>query len=268
MKVIDDVEYKKILTDMLIYIDDICRKNKIKYSLVGGSLIGAIRHKGFIPWDDDIDIILNQENHDKLIKILKESTHKYYQIVDNSIEKSYCYPFEKLIDTRTTMVENTGYVINNYGGYIDIFTYSNVYNNKFLQKLYYKILIFIKRLLFYCFKTTKNKSVFKQTVNKITLLFGKIVGVRRIIKLYNFHFNRCKDKQTNYIVSNWPAYGYAHEIQKNIDTNDVIDVDFEGHKVMVYRQYDQILRTTFNDYMKMPKEKDRVNHKIEAYWKD
>ena len=64
-------EQKKILIKILAYVDNICRKNNIKYSLIGGSLIGAIRHNGFIPWDDDIDIILMPKEYKKLICALK-----------------------------------------------------------------------------------------------------------------------------------------------------------------------------------------------------
>ena len=70
MKKIELPEQKKLLVEMLKYITDICDKYNIKYSLIGGSLIGAIRHKGIIPWDDDIDIILMPEEYDKLINAL------------------------------------------------------------------------------------------------------------------------------------------------------------------------------------------------------
>ena len=76
MKEITQTEQKEILLDMLKYIDEICRKNNIKYFLYGGTLIGAIRHKGFIPWDDDVDICVPYNEYRKLITILKQN-NKY-----------------------------------------------------------------------------------------------------------------------------------------------------------------------------------------------
>ena len=93
MKKMTEKECKKVMLDILDYIDKICRKNNIKYSLFCGSLIGAIRHKGIIPWDDDIDIILLKEEYDKLVKIL-EKENAYYKIISYENTNGYYAPYK------------------------------------------------------------------------------------------------------------------------------------------------------------------------------
>ena len=100
MKKMTEKEAKQCMINILSYIDNICRKNKINYSIYYGSLIGAIRHKGIIPWDDDIDIILLKEDYDKLIKILKTQNNEY-KILDETTDTKCVLPFAKLVNTKT-----------------------------------------------------------------------------------------------------------------------------------------------------------------------
>ena len=102
-KQITSKEQKQLQVLMLEFVDKICRKNNIKYSAIGGTLIGAIRHKGFIPWDDDIDIILTKNNYDKLKRILDKETGRYRTLKYG--QGGECFSFTKLIDTNTHLME-------------------------------------------------------------------------------------------------------------------------------------------------------------------
>ena len=104
MKRLTKEEIKKIQLDMLSYIDEICLENNIKYTLVGGSLIGAIRHKGMIPWDDDIDIALTQEEYNKLMSILQNSTNSYV-LLNHDINSKFYFPFTKIVYNKTLLKE-------------------------------------------------------------------------------------------------------------------------------------------------------------------
>lgn len=264
MKKISTEEYKEILIDLLKYIDDICRENNIKYSLLGGSLIGAIREKGIIPWDDDIDIILIDDQYEKLIKILKNDNNKKYKLIDNDNNKSYFYPFPKLVNTKTMIKEKDVNEINNYGAYIDIFRYNYVPNNKILRRIHYSILNTSKTLLNLSSNTKHYKNIFKRLVSYIS----RKIGYRHLIKIYNKIFNLYSNKKNaKYIISNWTAYGYNKEIQKSSNFKEFIDCEFSGIKAMISKDYDEILTTTFGNYMKPVKPKNQeTSHDIEAYW--
>ena len=112
-------EIQKIELDILIYLDKICKENNIKYYLSSGTLLGAIKYKGFIPWDDDIDVVLFRSDYLKLIDVLGKNDEKY-KILSIYNTEDYYYPFAKLVDTRTVLIENSK-KIKDMGVYIDIF---------------------------------------------------------------------------------------------------------------------------------------------------
>lgn len=266
MNKITDIEQKKLLIEMLTYIHNICKKNNIDYTLIGGSLIGAVREKGIIPWDDDIDIILLKDDYDKLISILSKEKEKY-TILTHDIQKDYYYPFAKLVDNNTVLYEHNQKKISNYGVFLDIFYYNKIPNNKKIQKKYMKKLYFLKQLItgFAYEKENKNISLKK----KIRNLLSNIIGIDKIIKMYTNHITKFNNTECDNLVSCWPVYGLEKEIQNGNDFIDYIDVDFSNNKAMITKKYDNVLKKTFGDYMKRPpKEKQCTTHSFEMYWKE
>lgn len=267
MKKMNDKESKKVLIDLLKCFDKICRDNGIKYSLIGGSLIGAIRHKGMIPWDDDIDVILIHSEYKKLLKVIENYNDGIYNFCGFENNDTYYYPYLKLIDTRT-LVEDSYKKIEDYGVYLDIFCYNKLPENKLLAKIHYmKIMMYKIIISGHATIVYKNKDrliLFK----KIGLIISKIFGIKFILKRYNKMLEKYNKKESRYIISNWPCYGLDKERQKNKNLNEYIDYDFESIKAMISKEYDEILKTTFNDYMKLPPKEKRINHNMKFFWKD
>lgn len=262
-RIMTATEQKLVMLDLLKYFDNICRANNIKYSLIGGSLIGAVRHHGFIPWDDDIDLILMPEEYKKLIKVLNNNNNNKYRFLLPEQSNSYNYPFLKLIDTRTALEETKYTGVEDYGVYLDIFSYHYVSNNKFIRVLHYYGQIFGKKLFALMARNPKSEG---NILNKILFLSCKLVPVDLVKKKYVKYCTN--NSRTGYILSNWPAYGFKKEIQIVDDTKGYIDMEFEGVEAMVFENYDKILRTTFGDYMILPPEKERAsNHDIKVWWK-
>ena len=116
-------EQRQCLVDMVEYIDQVCQKNDIKYSMMFGTLLGAVRHQGFIPWDDDIDLAVLRDDYNKMKKIFNESKDKRYIFLDNLVDQKYVSPWAKIIDTKTYILENGQRQSDNYGMFIDIFPY-------------------------------------------------------------------------------------------------------------------------------------------------
>lgn len=267
MKKVSNEEYKKILVEILEYVDKVCRENNINYSLIGGSLIGAVRHKGIIPWDDDIDIILFGEEYEKLLKILEEKNNdnNKFLLITNNVNNSYKKPFAKVVNTETTMVEQYQKPVDNYGVYIDIFKYNYVSNNKLVRFLNYKR-IHNKVILFQLSSLTKN---YKNPIKQLIKTYSKNYYNNKQVKKYCEIFDK-KGKNNNckFMQSNWPIYGFEKEIQKVENFKEFIDVPFENIIAMISKNYDEILRTTFGDYMQLPPEEKRRCHNNEAYWKE
>ncbi len=134
---IDAVQLKKYQIDILKTVHRFCIDNKISYWLDSGTLLGAIRHKGYIPWDDDIDIAMLRPDYDKFMRLFNEKNerYKFYTIENNS---QFLYPIGKVLDTSTVLYEPNKQG-NKLSINIDIFVYDNAPDNdKLVEKMYKK----------------------------------------------------------------------------------------------------------------------------------
>lgn len=269
MNRIDRENQKKIMVQILEYFDNICRENNIDYSLIGGSLIGAIRHKGIIPWDDDIDVILTYDNYKKVIEILKKNNDKKYKILDSETCSDYFLPFPKLIDT-STYVEEPLFLhqIKEYGIFIDIFCYFNIPNDSKLQYQTIRKIKFLNGLLARKRFKLKEVGIKKYFMNLFRNIFTTIIGRKKLINKLNNLYEKCSNENSEYVVSNWPIYPMDNEIQRSKNIMEYIDTSFENINVKIFKNYDAILKTTFGDYMKLPPKEKRVSHGLIAYWRD
>ena len=97
-------ELKSLQMNILDYVDSFCKENNIRYSLCGGSLIGAIRHKGYIPWDDDIDIMMPRPDYDKFLALFNKNADSRYCAINYLTDKEFYQPFSKIVDTSTVLI--------------------------------------------------------------------------------------------------------------------------------------------------------------------
>lgn len=270
MKKIDLETMKQLQIEMLKYIDRICKKNNIEYFLVGGSLIGAVRHNGFIPWDDDIDIALTYKNYQRLYNVLIKDNDDRYKIMNHDSNSEYFYPYAKLIDTKTILHETNYKEIKDYGVYVDIFTYYNLPNDENRRIRQYKKIKNIQRQIFYYGSTNPYNSNIIKNILKIPLvIYSKKKGIDKILKNYNKILSEYSDENTTYVISNWPLYKMNGEIQKFSSIKETTSHKFESMQALIPINYDEFLKTTFGDYMKLPPESERVvRHINEVYWRE
>jgi len=117
----EQTELKKKLVEMMAWFHSFCVGNNLTYYAAGGTMLGAVRHRGFIPWDDDIDVVMPRKDYEKLAVLLNEKKLERYVLeTPNTSEQDYFYPFMKLYDTTTTLIENTKYKPKR-GIYLDVF---------------------------------------------------------------------------------------------------------------------------------------------------
>lgn len=268
MKKMTNDEYKERLLTMFSYFNEFCKKNNIEYSLIGGSLIGAIRHNGMIPWDDDIDVVMSLSNYKKLQNIMEnDCNNNDYYFCNHINNSSYFYPYIKLIDKKTIIKNENNYkTIDNYGIFIDIFCYNYLPDNKILQKLYFVKLLILKSII----SGYANSSIKKGDKYKYIKIFGKffakILGIKRILQLYN-NLTLKERKKSKNLISNWPSYALSKEIQDSNIINEYINHNFDGINASIFKKYDLILKRTYGDYMILPPKEERKTHNIETYWR-
>ena len=274
MKEISLDERKESELEILLYVTRLCEKNRIDYSLCGGSLIGAIRHGGFIPWDDDIDIFLTRENYKKLIDLLKDDLH--YKLYAPETTENYLYGFCKLMDKRTVIYSEYDEEIGTpeLGVFIDIYPVDLIPENKkeqrsFLRKLdFYLHCAYAASNTMYAYGNTKLKHWIKKIV-----LFPKHLICRR--KGTRYWMKKTEKIASEYLGTNaklrgsvYSRYGSKEILPRKIYEN-TIEVSFEGYKIKIIKQYDKFLKRVYGDYMKLPpKEKQVLPHEYDAFWRE
>lgn len=221
------------LLKLLQTVDSICDKNVINYSLFGGTAIGAIRHHGFIPWDDDADIVMTRKNFQRFCSCIPDE----YEIIRNS-----WVPRFKKIDTEL---------------YIDLFVFDQTSNSTNKQKLQILKLKFLQGAL--KDKPTLNKgSIVEKLLSLGTYLFGLPFSHQQKLKYYDKVAQSYKEKSTNFVFSSLDQFKYIqHILPKNIIDNYKMTT-FEDTELMIMEGYDFYLTKFYGDYMQLPPVEERI----------
>lgn len=267
MKKIGKEDLKKIQLNILKKVASFCEEQNINYSLYGGTLLGAVRHKGYIPWDDDIDISMPRPDYERFIEEFHLIGDSDLKIHDLSLNKNYPYPFIKVSDERTLFKENSK-VNYTLGVNIDIFPidglpFSEKESTKIMKRsTFYRNLIELKQI-----KIRKDRKLHKN----IFLCFARVILfiipihylLIQIIKL-----TKKNDYEHSSFVGNivW-GYGSKERCLKNI-YSDYLFIDFEGSKFQAMIGYDGYLTNVFGNYMQFPpKEKQIAHHSFDGFYK-
>ena len=258
MKVINDslAHLQKLELEILIEFDKFCQNNNLKYYLAEGTLLGAVRHKGFIPWDDDIDVMMPREDYEKFLKLAIKKFNKNYKIQCIQTEPKYW-----VIASKIRMLKDTGYVQNdvlkmtdNAGVYIDIFPLDylpEIYSKEIAFN--FKMIRLLRRMLW--LKTGFSKK--KNLRNKILKFFANFISVEKYHELIKKRMTKYNNRSHKYIVN----YGSYYPLSKLIIPAHVYGegkyLDFENYKFLVPNDYDYILTNVYGDYMQLPPENKR-----------
>ena len=267
MREIGEKELKEIQLEILEFVDDFCKRHHIKYFLTGGTLIGAVRHKGYIPWDDDIDLCMLREDYDRFLQLFIDENDKTFKVYSYSIIKKCPFPFAKVANNKTILRENilTPYEI---GVNIDIFPLDTIPVEKRSQRILYKKfdlyfgMLQLKELLW-----SNKRKISKNLIVLISRFLLKVVPHSYILK--KICENAIIYKNIESPLCGDLVWGYGiREITKKENFIKSIEWEFEGRKYPIPIGYDSYLRGVYGDYMKLPPEDKRISHhEFEAYWK-
>ena len=253
-------EIQSIELEILEYIDDICKKNDIKYFLDFGTLLGAVRHKGFIPWDDDTDVSLARDQYDKLHSILEKENHPRFKLISYKTCKHYPFPYFRVYDVRTYREHSLRYKDFQLGTCVDFFAYDGFTTNQKDIKniLWYN---YQRKFSVYSFEGIKNKnSFFKNFLRYIGVLIYKFSSV------YSWN-KKINDFTSSFSLKDFDRCGCIQGMVFNKNPKlltewlyDTIDMEFCGKKFQVPRHYHEFLVYTYgNDYMTMPPVEKRIS---------
>lgn len=264
---LNDNEVRNIQIDILKMFSKYCGLHDLNYCLYYGTLIGAVRHKGYIPWDDDIDIAMPRPDYEKLIQNFN-GFHEDYEVFENRIQENYALPFAKISNKKTKIIELSDINFNNLGVNIDVFPLDGLPESQKIKKSLLRRIKIIRTI--YTIKSVRynrHRSFYKNVI----LLIGKII----------FYFYKPK-KITTSIINEALSYDFENssevaclvwgygirEIMKKSYFDKSVKLEFEGEFYNAPYEYDKVLRQIYGDYMQLPPiDKQKSHHDFTAYAK-
>lgn len=266
MREIQFEEMKKIELNILIYFTEVCKENNLRYYLGGGTLLGAVRHKGFIPWDDDIDVMMPRPDFQKLLSL--SINNENYNIIKPGTA-GYYYNFAKLVDTRTILEEKGIKVIDGLGVYIDIFPLDGMPETPDARKKRFKELNSIR-------KRINNTCLLKPKFHRNPFAYlnacriynsNKNIDLSSLQKKYLDSALKNSFDDSEFVFAAGGAYG-ARDIFPGKWFEKEIELQFENLSVKAFNGYDFYLTQLYGDYMTLPPEDKRVTpHHSIVYFK-
>lgn len=259
-----DEEIRLRLINILKEIDSFCCAHNLRYSLGYGTLLGAIRHKGFIPWDDDVDLIMPREDYDKFIQLYQDND-KFKALFMSKNEKYY-YPFLKVVDNQTDVIEKKRKLDEEMGIYVDIFPFDRI-KPELTPSDIHKIIYSTNLNAFtaWGFKRFDFASPFEM-VGKVFAFpfFTRKRIAKRAIKLKSELCDNNSSKCANII---WTSKKQIPILDIS-DFDNLIEVEFENLHFKAIHNYDEFLKECYGNYMELPKKKMQKGHDYIAYLKE
>ena len=267
-KKIHDSELKEILLEIMAEIHDFCTEHGIRYTLYAGTLLGAIRHQGFIPWDDDIDISMPREDYERFIREFKSQNLEVASCENNG---KYIFCFAKVYDKRTLKLEHIHYPNDFRSGLeVDVFPFDTYDDYNKIKKTEAVRLLLMRMWALSIIRFRNRRGGVKGFVVNMLIFASRYilhVSPNRISRKINQYCKTLSAEGNHYMLyadSNlkkpicFEKEWYAHiKLQP-----------FERYMFNVPQEYDKVLRRCYGDYMELPPVEKRVtHHAFDAYWK-
>lgn len=243
---------------ILLDVDAICKNNNINYFLEGGTLLGAVRHKGFIPWDDDVDIAMFRGDYEKFLQIASRELPKNYFVQHNESDPYFPFGFTKILDLNSRFPNNKNKFKT--GFCIDVLPIDNAHDNKLIHKFNIFLIKSIQGL-------TKSKielemSNYEGVIVKIAVIMASIAGsvfsAKFLMRMQKYiatsnNKNETKSKCFYSYPFDYLDRLFPKEIYANIEM-----LEFEGHLFPAPKGWDEVLTILYGDYMTPPPIEERI----------
>ncbi len=265
MRELTSEEIKKYDFAMLKFVKKFCDDNKIEYFLDFGTLLGAVRHQGFIPWDEDVDLGMLRSNYEKFVNTFNDPSGRYQLFLFNKTD-NYYNTFAKIVDTKTIAKEDVKHLPDNYGLWVDIFPYDYW---KISDKRGYKKLRFQNAYYMVSMFDIDSKLTLKNIVKHLFKFAFFWKNIKTETKRYIELGQKYKENSNlpNLICSG--AVVGPEAIVEAKWYKETVELEFCGELFKCPKMYNEVLTHLYgNTYMQLPKEEDRYNHNIKAWTKE
>lgn len=252
--------------DIVKEVVNICEKYGFKYFMLGGTMLGAIRHKGFIPWDDDIDLGMPRKDYDRFLDVAPKELSSHLKLVNYRTDPEYHYYITRILDTETKVVEERIGNENKYtNASIDIFPIDGTPNNNLLRKIYYFRVLYHRALMSLCYKDSIDRKRPRGKAEKMLLWIMERIPIERMTTPYK------QKEKIDKLLREQKIEGakYIGNIMGAYRTREIVPAKFYGEGKMYpfedielrgMDMYDEYLTFTYGDYMQLPPEEKRKTH--------
>ena len=265
-EVTDVREIQQMELGIMEYIHEVCNKIGVKYFLAYGSLIGAVRHQGFIPWDDDMDICMLRDDYEKLQDYLIANPSERYPVMSYKNNRNYVYPFMKVMDNQTYLIEEDVRIDSNMGIYVDIFPVDGYEDDQAFKD---KMTTIIKKRQLSCY-------TFKGITNKKSFI-NSLIRYASVIAFYftdtNIYVKQIDELAKSRKVEDYELVDYLiykdmnKPVWKREWLKDVTFGNFEGRDFLIPVNFHELLTSDYGNYMQLPPVEQQVSHHDFRLWK-
>ena len=250
-------EQKHILDEIVA----ICEQHNLRYFLIAGTLLGAVRHRDIIPWDDDVDIGMPRKDYNKFLEIAGELLPEYMFLQTYETDPEYMQNFAKVRNSNTTHIENRiKHLQLNHGIYVDIFPYDGVADSKVIRYLRNKWIVFLCVLIRFFWDTPFAESGF--WCKSATKILSKITTKKKLQRKLDVVLSKYDYDQSHIVGSLLSGYKMKTYVPREW-YDKVCLLSFGEKQYLCPENYDAVLKQLYGDYMKLPPEEKRgIQHDV------
>ena len=244
---------------ILIYFRNFCESNGLKYFITAGTLLGAVRHGGFIPWDDDVDVVMPREDYDKFVKLMRKNGAGEFIFQDGRTDKNYPIYCPKLREKNYVVHEELfGKALKYNGCYIDILPLDSCPGESQEARIFFDLNVFLTTALVKKVNPGYSVGYTKKSMKRLHAMARLLP--RSAIRLLRDLLRRNVSGEMLCTVDG--AHGYPHEVYEREWFDGHVPVEFEGETFSAPIGWDSLLKNMYGDYMKLPDEDKRGGHFI------
>ena len=256
----------KVDMDIAKAVVALCDRHSLTYYMLGGTMLGAIRHKGFIPWDDDIDLGMPRDDYEKFLELAPKELPEHLKLVNYRTDPNYMYYITRILDTETKVIEERIGNENKFtNASIDIFPIDGTPNNPVARKFYFFRVMYHRALMALCYKDSIDRKRKRSKKEKLLLWFMEKMPVEKLTTPYK---QKCKIDR---LLRKQKLQGskYIGNIMGAYRTREIVPAEyygkgafypFEDMELRGLELYDEYLKYTYGDYMQLPPEDKRKTH--------